>query len=252
MLRFGKIFIAAWILFTAFAAISLKFLYGGNWLAAILNGLFTGAVFGVILASVAFLLTRYLKFSRGVFILVLVLMSIAGITTSVLIYSILDSIPSTPWEMIHPTPPDKPVAFFGNSMFLIGGGAIYVKTDKSGLFSHECLYENPCEWKKLEAFPEQPEKSGYGTCQEGFEPHYRTPKTPPGKVIDKYVVNYCGADYVIQHNWVLLEDGSIWHWSRYHAAVEFILYVLIGIVGGITGTLSSFVLLVNRKSKETW
>ncbi len=249
MLRFGVVFIVAWIIFVILSTISMVFTaIGGNWLEAILYSLLVGAIIGLILAAVAFLLTRFLKFSSWIFILVTILMGITGILTSVLFYYILDSIPRIPWEMIQPDPPVKPIEFVGNSSFLIWGGAIFIKTENGDLYSHECIDSEPCTWKKLDAIPDQP----YNRCLKRRVPSYRTPKTPPGKVIDNYVLNYCGPDFSIQHNWLILEDGSIWHWSRYHAALEFFLYVLIGIIGGISGLLSSFVLLVIRKSKNIW
>lgn len=248
MARFGELFITPWLLSSALIAI----MYVEHWQTALLYGLLSGVVFGVILASVSFLLTRFLKYSSWTFILVLVLMTIVGITTGVLIYSKLDSLPSTPWVMLQPPPPYKPVKLVGNPMNFRDGGSIIIMADNSEYYSYECRGKNSCKWKKLESIPVQPGNSGYGTCPIEFEPHYRTPKTPPGTVIDKYVLNRCGADVVLQDNWVVLEDGTIWHWSRFSSGIEILVYFLFGIVGGITGLLSSFVLLIDRNSKEAW
>jgi hypothetical protein len=74
---------------------------------------------------------------------------------------------------------------------------------------------------------------------------------PPGKVIDSIEAKFCFIEGVIQRNYVILEDGSVWTWTHGGGMGDIgVGFVCVG-VGSIVGFLVGVVLAV-AVSRTIW
>jgi Zn-dependent protease with chaperone function len=68
---FVKVFIVSSIIFTLLMARSFDWLFGGGWLSALLAGIIIGSVFGLVLATIAYLASRFLNLRGCILVIIL-------------------------------------------------------------------------------------------------------------------------------------------------------------------------------------
>ncbi len=226
-------------------------LYEHDLVALILTGILTGTMSGFVLGSIAHNLSRSVKwFCLRVFGIAIILVIIGFILN--IGYSIgLSKIPHGQWQQL-PSPQEEPTRFLGQSGFNFFGGIIYVEAESKNIYSFSCYSLNPCEWKKVGNLPSGPEKS-IQVCPPGSKGSYITPLVLSKKVIDRFEVNICGADYTIQQEWIILNDGTIWYWERYFSSLEPLFLIaasfVVSLLAGIGG---SSTMLIRKKKFEIW
>lgn len=247
---FIKVFLLASISLGLLMAITLKYIFGGGWLLALLSSFTMGSIFGFVLASVAFVLTRYLYklgCTAGIMVIILCFVGLVG---SIAIYKLLDEMPRGEWDRLV-APPEKP-QYFEDAKLFYQSRNIHVRTDSGRVYAYRCS-QGACEWVQVDDLTINDQRSP-DECLEGKDkPRFRTPK-PPARVVDSTVVNMCGVDSYVQINFILTEDGNVWEWSRGYMALFIIVYIFIAPMGLICGLVSSLGLFVRRlgKSGSNW
>lgn len=245
---FIKVFLLADISFSLPIAITLKYLFGGGWLSAILSSLTMGIIFGLVLASVAFVLTRYLYrlgCTSGIMVVILCLL---GLVCSIAIYKVLDDLPRGEWDRLS-VPPEKPITFEDTKLFYQSGN-IHIRTNTGKVYAYQCS-QRACEWVQVDNLTITKERSP-DECLEGmYKPQFRTPK-PPSRVIDSTIINMCGVDSRIQINFIITEDGNIWRWRRGYLALFLIVYIFIAPIGLLSGLVSTLGLFARKLGKSGW
>lgn len=99
-----------------------------------------------------------------------------------------------PWEPLGSPP--KPVT----ELIRIDWEDVYVAATDGEVY--RCCWERT----ELPEFPTHP--PSHFPCDVSIEK-----STPPGQVVDRLDVTYCGPDYGISYGLALLEDGTVWKWS---------------------------------------
>lgn len=249
MSNFHRVWIASGIISGAGIATADALLYEHNPLALILTGVLTGTLSGFILGFIAHNLFRSKKGFCLRIIGIVILLVVIGFILNIGYFIGVSKIPHGQWSQL-PSPPEKPVRFLGQSGFNFFGGIIYVETGTKNIYSFSCYSLNPCDWKKVDNLPSGPEKN-IEVCPPGSKWSYATPLLLFKKVIDRFKVNICGADYTIQQDWIIVDDGTIWYWDRYFSAMEPIFFIAASlIISVLAGILGSLVLLIKRKKHE--
>ncbi len=230
---------------TAFLVTGILFGLAIGWLTNVGVGVFFGVLYGFVLTLVVHWFTRRTRFSGRVFLALLGIMSIACALVGALASGAVFLLP---WGGWHPIPdsPEKAVEIIGSSDFNFFGGIIYVRTETGNIYSYECWEEQACDrWRREDSIPAQAVPGeGNGLYPSGMEPFHFLPPLAPGKVISSHVVNVRGPDYMIQINYILLEDGSLRAWSRFLSVFEPIFWPVPAIVAILIGWIRIFVLLI--------
>lgn len=249
MHRFRKVFITTSLIFGLATAVINVLFYGSNWLAAIATGLLAGLLYGSILGGCAYLFTRSRKVTLFSRLTLALSLSAVGLISGLIITLGLDKLPREEWSLIS-SPPEKPMRFIGNSAFNFWGGSVYVETETGNIYSYTCDSSNPCEWKKENALPGEPQQN-FWSCPPGYAGGYWTP--PIFKPVrDAYEVNICGVDYTNQINLIILEEGTVWVWNRFSSSMEDMMFFPAWVVASFGAGLSGYITLSFRKDKDQW
>lgn len=180
-----------------------------------------GVLFGALLALATWVLTWLMDHplrNRGpLAILVWTLATVAGFFA----FQLISSLPKGVWEQC-PGPPEKATEILGD----YGASGLFVSTESGTLYAW--TYQG---WNRAASLPTQREKS-VADCsgpQEGplFYP------LPPGRVVSSRVVDLCGPDYSRHTKYIVLNDGTIWEWSRSSGVYGEMLAFICSLGGGI-------------------
>ena len=164
--------------------------------------------------------------------MVIGVLGISGFILGLLSFWGMSLLPQGNWHQLK-TAPEEVVEIMDNAILNFWGGSINVRTISGKIFTYDCWGEQDCGWTLF-----NPTQSGEDIpneiCLPGQE-RKRFPAPPfPGKVVSSQIFDVCGADFTVQYNFILLEDGSIWTWDRYWSVYETILYYpLMGLSGMI-------------------
>ena len=123
-----------------------------------------------------------------------------------------------PWQPLG-SPPAKVTG-----LLQIDRGELYVAAADDQIF--KCCWER----SELPEFPSFP--PSHFPCEVPQEK-----PTPPGTIVDRLEVTYCGADYGLAYSYVLLDDGSVWKWAFTQDPLAGIGILLLYSLGGIGGGL---------------
>ena len=246
MSRFLTVFSVTSMFFGGFITFARLSVYQDTLLMSLLVGVCAGVLFGVITGGIACILAALMGYSCLNFMVVTLAVGIVGLLAGMGIYVIgVGLVPSGRWEPIL-GPPEKPVEFVTNSPFTSWGGAIYVRTVNDSLYSYTCNSENPCIWKKETSVPDR-FGPNHWTCGSNEETRYAPPPPrAPGAVKDSYEANMCGPDAINQSNLIILEDGTIWVWSKISGQESIYFLMLCGVVSPIIALVGAFALLIRR------
>jgi hypothetical protein len=125
----------------------------------------------------------------------------------------------TPWRRLEAPP--EPITRF----LLISGDDLFVQAAEGRIYR--------CCWSVAELPPYPAYPSTHFPCESSL-----ARPTPPGTVVDQIERTYCGADYGIFYQYVLLEDGSVWQWSYAGSGLEagstILTYGLCGLGSGLS------------------
>jgi hypothetical protein len=80
--------------------------------------------------------------------------------------------------------------------------------------------------------------------------HFQVPN-PPSKVVDSLESQVCGVETVSQHNFVLLEDGSIWMWHHNFTVYDLLFFPFCGLVLGLLSGVAISILVWRRQWKRS-
>lgn len=157
-----------------------------------------------------------------------------------------------PWISLG-KPPEKAIKIYYDKDYLP-----FVETANGQIYHRTNLSSNSQESSWVEIDRSELELGISSACYP-IEP-LDVPR-PPGKVIDMVEFEGCEMGLAvmsvtnIQHNFALLEDGSVWGWkhrrSSFSAGMHVINYVLLGIcLGGIIGPIITMILyfLIRKKT----
>jgi hypothetical protein len=242
---FIRAFITSGIIFAFVTAISLHGFFGGGWLNSLLVGVVMGSLSGSIFAILAHLSKRYIRFTDFRFAAGgIILMSVMGVLTGVLIFQVVDNLPTGSWEKL-PNPSEKPVKFALTELTK-QTGYLYIYTEKGNLYAYPCTQNDPrCKWIMVDPATMDRSRRNFADC----EINYGTPSLP-GRIIDFEKFNICGADGAAQENYVITEDGTIWEWGKGSSGFDVLFYPIFGLIGLIAGFLTGALLFIKLPSKS--
>lgn len=114
-------------------------------------------------------------------------------------------------------------------------GDLYVETIDNSVFS--------CNIRDEQCSEIHPEEVNFSRdlCSSNLK---FTPPNPPGSIEESIELNLCGADTVLQVNYVLLSDGTIWKWIHGWGWLESEMSLMVGIVFGVATILSGLTWLL--------
>lgn len=210
-------------------------------------------IYGLLLASLLMIVVRFISFSLARFVLVFVAAGILGLILTAVLFFLDTLLPRGNWEPLE-TPPEPLVRFVANTPIHFFGGEIYASTAEGTLYAYGCD-GNACTWDRREELPPPPDPSSYwsGTCAGGNTPSgFILKPLPPGRVIASHATRYCGPDYETDTFFILLQDGSVWSWSKFSSALGYMVAFLAGgLAGPIAGFAGALALLIGRP-KGSW
>jgi len=133
------------------------------------------------------------------------------------------------WQRLT-APPQKPVEIVGAKMGQDMSATIYVKTTDNRIYScrgksGECWIETNAPAKKAENF-------GSGSCGGSRSNSPYSVSNPPGKVVDRVQVEFCGADYGSLVEYAILDDGNVWTWKHTSGALAGLGLMFFCTIGG--------------------
>jgi len=254
MRRFLKIFISASLIY---ALLEIKFygVFEKDWLPYLLKVLMVSVLFGLVIASFAALLTHFIKFKWYTFVLITVLISLAGLFTGYAIVYVFFRTLNGPERNFTSDLPDKPVEFAGSFLNGKSGRTINLKTEKGYFYEVHCDLTQVCVGTKLDAIPMGP-KDEFEPCAHGDGLAFIETIMPAGIITDTRMIDFSGNGDINRTYYVLLGNGNIWTWGYYFSTVDSAVNVLdvfmFGAVGFIAAFLSSFALLIKRGGQRSW
>ena len=228
-------------------AVFFVFLAGGNsWIQNIFIGIIVGFLAGIILGSIPYFLTQWLDTSFLSHVVIIISLIISSLLLGYIAFFGIYKLPLGRWVQIIP-PPETPVGFIEGPPESVSDPIIYITTEENSIFSYNCEYKKPCEWRKIEQPPVETEDDGCWS-----DPFFHAPPIFPYKrVIDDYQISYGCVEIEFQYKFIITERGKIWEWHRNFDALQivivFIVWIIMGLGSGIIGY-SSFLL---RKNKDT-
>ena len=225
MTVFTRVFLIASLFFALFLFFIRGIFHRDDFLNTVLACVLPGLIYGCALGVVSGIYSKLTRESYLTLFIAVIVLQVAGFFICFGIYRIIDQYPEGEWIMMEP-PPERAVSFSGNLPYNIWGGEFFVETTDGNIYSYVCGLEIDCEWRKVDDKQENLSDEFNG-CVSEQSSNYLTPFIKPGKVIDKYQVEFCGPDYSTQVNYILLDDGTIWTWSRSSSAMEVALELLI-------------------------
>lgn len=150
--------------------------------------------------------------------------------------------PKGNWEQMQPAPApvvelikNLPVNFFEEVLF--------VKAQDGQVYSYNCPLNNIyfCTWKKVDPLPKP---VTYLSCGRLYDQtNYIQDPTPlfPGNMVQWTAAWTCGAEAGRTDYFILLDDGSLWHWTYFHSVLdELCLLPFVILMGLVTGAAAKF------------
>jgi hypothetical protein len=206
----------------------------GNTLFGILVSLMAGFIYSAPLVLIGLLFFKASLRSNLIKLIAALLMGVVGLIVSLLIWRGLEHIPRGGWERIDP-PPERLVEIGGRTPLRSLGGELFGRTEAGTRYLYVC--EDECRWEEVDAFPT------YDTDEALLEycSDVDFPMPPaPGRVAQSYQIVICGGEGGAQHFYLLLEDSSLWTWSRsensFEIALWFIMFAAAGLGIGFIGS----------------
>ena len=199
-------------------------------------------VTGALLALAGLYFAKFPRSKRGMTVLQFILLPLLGIGLAVLTMFLSTQLPVGNWEKLA-SPPEQVSGFIQSDQAWLYGDNLYVKGASGSTYVYECRNARDCAWVQKEF--------GASEAIKDLECEVSDFSTPilPGKVADSLTTAYCAADGRSNTKFILLEDGSIYHWSGTFSANDIILrlygFVFFNIIAGLV---TSFVVMKMRKS----
>ncbi|CAG0942993.1 hypothetical protein ANRL1_01164 [Anaerolineae bacterium] len=133
------------------------------------------------------------------------------------------------WQRLT-APPQKPVEIVGAKMGRDGWATIHVKTMDNRIYS--CRGRSVECWVETNAPANKVENFGGGSCVGSKSKSPYSVSNPPGKVVDRIQVEFCGADYGTLIEYAILDDGNVWMWNHTSGALAGLGVMAICAIGG--------------------
>jgi hypothetical protein len=196
--------------------------------------------FGLVQASIVKVFSKFIDYVAGCSLFILIgILGISGFILGMVSFWGMSLIPKGSWQQLEP-PPENVIEIMDEGVFNFWGGIISVRTISNRILLYQCVGELPCGW--LEPDPNEPDiDTPNEICTLDRQGKRFPAPLAPGKVVSSRIFDVCGADYTIQYNFILLENGTIWEWDRYWSVYEILLfYPFMGFVGMIVSIISGF------------
>lgn len=180
-------------------------------------------------------------------ILTILAAGILGMLAGPLLMRITLKLPQGRWRELPP-PPEPLARFVANTPITYGGGEIYAETADGTLYALDCDQTSKNNWAKKDALPPPPDTDGYwsGTCPAGRETPDAGMLKPraPGNVVNRYETRYCGVDFDLDTFFLLLDDGTVWTWSKFMGGHAIMLALVVsGFLGLVAGLIAGIVIV---------
>ena len=192
-------FLVTAIPFGLVAGLSFRSYLKYDWLLIVVCTLLLGLAYGLIMTVAVFLFTRF-KFSGCVGIILVGLVSMTGLVSGGILGIgsgawIGKRLPTGDWKEIGHLP-ERPL-----EILEAHDNTVYVRTEQDSIY---LCYDYLCKEDIEERFATVRRIAGVDLIDPLVPP-------VPGDVVLSYEYEFT-AETVIQYNYVILEDGSLWRW----------------------------------------
>lgn len=199
-------------------------------------------VTGALLALAGLYFAKFPRSKRGMTVLQFILLPLMGIGLAVLTMFLSTQLPVGNWEKLA-SPPEQVSGFIQTDQAWLYGDNLFVKGISGNTYVYECQNARDCAWVQKEFNASEANKDL--ECEVG---DFSTPILP-GRVANSLTTTFCEIDGRTNTKFILLEDGSIYHWSGTSSANDIILrlygFVFFNIIAGLV---TSLVVMKMRKS----
>lgn len=135
------------------------------------------------------------------------------------------------WQELEAAP-QPVVTLIDNVEVNSRGDTLFVKLKDAQIYAYNCpLAQSKCIWLHIDQ-PPKPGSFSFFHC--GLLHSVREP-TPllTGEVSQHVVFGDCGGGVSRVDHFVLMQDGSIWHWAHWESAYDILLFAPLVLVAGL-------------------
>jgi hypothetical protein len=183
-----------------------------SWPDFAMTVLLADAAFGAALGATACTFTRWARRSPVRIAAFFLVMTVAGLLATTVIYLAASSIPHGKWARL-PAPPEPALALTGPRCYTDGEVVLYLRTTEGHVYALTYgLGPEARDWRLVPAVPDTVAQS-LPTCGMGPLVRSRGPWLP-GSAVATYQIDIRGADCSSHVHFLLRDDRSIWAWSR--------------------------------------
>ena len=214
--------------------------FSSGWFPVLLKVLVTGLPFGIAIALSVHDLTRSRTNSSLHNTRRFLPLGIVGFIVGMFLYFTTRGLPNGDWNQLEPAP-ETPTSFVGVSSFNAWDDDLHVETASGVIYTHSCVTRATCSWSRADE-PPTLDQTPQNWCRQDRAEYWPPPFFQPVRAT--YLMNICEPYNNLQINFVIAENGSVWHYTRLLEGGEGLLTlpltILLSIVAGVSGYALSF------------